>query len=161
MDVAEKKVVSIQYSGKLTDGTVFDSSEGKEPLEFLFGMGMIIPGLEEGMLGMSEGDKKTINVPAEKAYGQRMEDALQEVPKEQFPQDVELKEGMQLAAEGPQGVIPVVVSEIKENTVLVDFNHPLAGKDLTFDVEVVKVRDATEEELNHGHSHPEGHTHDE
>lgn len=160
MVVSEKKVITIHYTGKLGDGSVFDSSEGKEPLEFLYGVGMIIPGLEEGMKGMNVGDKKTIEVPSDKAYGPRMDEAQQEVPKDQFPEDITLEVGMQLAAEGPQGVIPVIVAEIKDDVVIVDFNHPLAGKDLTFDVEVIDVRDATPEELEHGHSHgPGGHHH--
>lgn len=153
MEVSEKKVITIHYKGTLADGTVFDTSEGKEPLEFIYGIGMIIPGLEEGLEGLKEGDKKTVEVPADKAYGKRQEEAMQEVPKSQFPEDIELKEGLQLAAQGPQGTIPVTVLEVGEENVKVDFNHPLAGKDLTFDVEVLGIREATKEELDHGHTH--------
>ena len=96
----------------------------------------------------------------EEAYGPRQEEAMQEVPKSQFPPEIKLEKGMQLAAQGPQGVIPVVVQEIKGDNVVVDFNHPLAGKDLTFEVEIVDVREATKEELDHGHVHgPGGHQH--
>lgn len=154
--IEEKKVVSMHYVGTLEDGEVFDSSEGREPLQFIFGVGQIIPGLEEGLAGLSVGDKKKVeNISPEKAYGQIHEEAMQEVPKTQMPQDMEIEVGMQLMAQGPQGPIPVVVKEIKEETVLMDFNHPLAGKTLTFDVEIVEVRDATETELNHGHVHGE------
>lgn len=156
MTITDKKVVKINYTGKLTDGTVFDSSVGKEPLQFIFGVGMIIPGLEEGIKGLKVGDKKTVEIPADKAYGQRNDAAIQEVPKDQFPKEIELKVGLQLMAQGPQGVLPVTIADIKENTVTVDFNPPLAGKDLTFDVEIVEVRDATEEELSHGHVHGPG-----
>lgn len=151
MEISNNKVVSIHYKGTLSDGTVFDSSEGREPLQFVFGSGMIIPGLEEGIAGLKVGDKKTVEIGFEKAYGPVREDAKQEVPKAQLPQDVELKVGMQLAAQGPHGVLPVTVSEIKEETVLMDFNHPLAGKDLIFEVEVVEVREATKEDLEGGH----------
>lgn len=152
--IEKNKVVSMHYTGTLEDGSVFDSSEGREPLEFISGVGMIIPGLEEGLEGLAKGDKKKIeNIAPDKAYGQIQEEARQEVPKDQMPQDMELEVGMQLAAQGPQGPIPVVIAEIKEESVVVDFNHPLAGKTLTFDVEIVEVRDATPEELDHGHVH--------
>lgn len=157
MEISNNKVVQIHYTGKLSDGTVFDSSEGKDALEFIFGSGMIIPGLEEGLAGLKTGDKKTVEIGFEKAYGPIQEQAKQEVPKAQLPADVPLEVGMQLAAQGPNGVMPVTVAEIKEETVLMDFNHPLAGKDLVFEVEVVTVREATKEELEHKHAHgPEG-----
>ena len=155
MEITDKKVVKLNYKGTLDDGSVFDSSEGREPLEFIFGTNMIIPGLEEGIKGLKVGEKKSVVIAPEKAYGPRMDEAMQEVPKEQMPQGVELKVGMQLAAQGPHGPMPVTVAEIKESTVLMDFNHPLAGKTLTFDVDVVDVRDATEEELAHKHAHHE------
>lgn len=162
MKVEDNKVVSIHYKGTFKeDGAVFDSSEGREPLLFLYGKGMIIPGLEEGMKDLSIGDKKTIEVGFEKAYGPVMPEAKQEVPKDQLPQDAELTVGMQLMAQGPQGAIPVTITEVKEATVTVDFNHPLAGKDLIFEIEVVEVREPTKEELEHGHAHGEGGVHHE
>lgn len=158
--VDKNKVVSIHYTGTLEDGTVFDSSDGREPLEFIYGIGQIIPGLEEGMVGLKEGDKKKIeSISPDKAYGEKSEEAKQEVPKSQLPQDVEVEVGMQLAAQGPQGPIPVVVDEIKDESVVIDFNHPLAGKELTFEIEVIKVRDADSSELDHGHVHGEDGTH--
>lgn len=154
--IEKNKVVSMHYTGTLEDGSVFDSSEGREPLEFIFGIGMIIPGLEEGISGLAVGDKKKVeNISPENAYGPIQEEARQEVPKDQMPQDMQLEVGMQLAAQGPQGPIPVVIAEIKEESVVVDFNHPLAGKTLTFDVEITNIRDATETELQHGHIHGE------
>ena len=147
MEIKEKTLVKLHYKGTLKDGSVFDSSEGREPLEFVFGMGMIIPGLEEGIKGLKKGDKKKVEISSDKAYGPRIEEAMQEVPKEQLPADVKLEVGMQLAAQGPQGVIPVTITEIKDNSIIVDFNHPLAGKDLTFDVEIIDVKEATEEDI--------------
>jgi len=146
MAIKENTIVKINYKGTLDDGKVFDSSEGREPLEFIYGMGMIIPGLEKELNGLNVGDKKTVKVAHTEAYGPVMEQAIQEVPKTQFPADMQLEVGMQLAAQGPQGPIPVLVKEIKEESVLVDFNHPLAGQDLTFEVEVLDVKEATEEE---------------
>lgn len=147
MAIENNSYVKIHYTGKLSDDTVFDSSEGKEPLEFVMGIGMIIPGLEKGLVGMNIGDKQTVKINSEEAYGPVHEQAIQEVPKDQFPADIELKVGMQLAAQGPQGAIPVVIKEIKEEAIIVDFNHPLAGKDLTFEVEVIEARASTEEDM--------------
>lgn len=147
MEVQPKKIVKLNYKGTLDDGSVFDSSEDKEPLEFLYGVGMIIPGLEKELEGLKEGDKKQVKVSSEDAYGEPDPNAIQEVSKEQFPEDIELKEGLTLAAEGPQGTIPVTVVEVGDETAKVDFNHPLAGKNLNFDVEVLEVREPTEEEL--------------
>lgn len=148
MEVSKDKLIKINYKGTLNDGTVFDSSEGREPLEFIFGLGMIIPGLEAGISGLKVGDKKEVKVEAKDAYGPVIEQAVQQVPKSQFPPDMQLEVGMQLAAQGPQGVIPVRVAEIKEDFVTVDFNHPLAGKDLIFNVEIVSVVDATDADMD-------------
>ena len=147
VEISDNKLVKLHYKGTLDDGSVFDSSEGREPLEFISGVGMIIPGLEKGIKGLKVGDKKQVKVSADEAYGPVMPEAVQEVPKSQFPEDLKLEVGMQLAAQGPQGTIPVVIKEIGDETVKVDFNHPLAGKDLTFDVEVIDVKDATPEDM--------------
>jgi len=161
MDIKEKSVVKMHYKGTLSDGTVFDSSEGKEPLEFIYGVGMIIPGLEKGILGLKVGDKKKIEVASDEAYGPLNDQAVQVVPKSQFPADLKLEKGMQLMAQGPQGAIPVVIADVMEEEIKVDFNHPLAGKDLVFEVEVTDVREATKEELEHGHVHgADGHHHE-
>ena len=147
MAIENNSYVKIHYTGKLSDDTVFDSSEGKEPLEFVMGIGMIIPGLEKGLVGMNAGDKKTVKINSEEAYGPVHEQAIQEVPKDQFPADIELKVGMQLAAQGPQGAIPVVIKEVKEEAIIVDFNHPLADDDLYFAGAVKDIREATESEM--------------
>ncbi len=163
MEIKANTVVKMHYKGTLEDGSVFDTSEGREALEFIYGVGMIIPGLEEGLQGLKVGDKKKVeNIPAEKAYGQRQDEAMQEMPKDQLPEEIrsQVQPGMQLAAQGPHGVVPVVVADVKEDTVVMDFNHPLAGKSLTFEVEITEVREATPEELSHGHVHgPDGHHH--
>lgn len=132
--------VQVHYTGKFADGTVFDSSEGRDPLEFTLGAGQIIPGFEEGVKDMEEGDKKTIEVSSEQAYGPRDEQLLKEISKEELPPDLQVSEGMQLQAQGPDNQpILLTVAEVKDDSVVLDANHPLAGQDLTFDVELVKV----------------------
>ncbi len=147
MEISNDKLVKIHYKGTLDNGEVFDDSTGKDPLEFISGMGMIIPGLEKELNGMKVGDKKTIKVESKEAYGPTIPEAVQEVPKAQFPPEIKLEVGAQLAAQGPQGMIPVKIAEVKEESVMVDMNHPLAGKDLTFEVEVIEVRDSNPEDL--------------
>jgi FKBP-type peptidyl-prolyl cis-trans isomerase 2 len=132
--------VKVHYHGKLTNGETFDSSAGREPLEFEIGSGSVIKGFDEGVSGMKVGEKKTINIPVEEAYGQRSEDMLIEFPKDRFPKDMEIKEGMQLMMSNGSGQnIPVVVVEVKEDAVILDANHPLAGEDLIFDIELVEI----------------------
>ena len=139
MKVETGKTVQMHYVGKLDDGTIFDSSEGKEPLEFIFGEGSIIPALEKELEGMEEGEKKQVVVKAEDAYGERNPEAIQKVSKDQLPPEIEPKVGMQLLAQTQTANIPVTIIEVEEDTITIDFNHPLAGKDLIFDVEIVKV----------------------
>jgi peptidylprolyl isomerase len=160
MENSKNYLIKIHYKGTLDNGEVFDSSEGREPLEFVSGLGMIIPGLEKEVETLEVGDKKTIKVNSEEAYGPILQEAIQNVPKDQFPQDIELKEGMQLAAQGPHGVIPVTIKKINENDIEVDFNHPLAGKDLTFEVEIVEKREANAEDISKFMPNQEGHSHD-
>lgn len=132
--------VKVHYHGRLTDGTTFDSSEGRQPLEFQVGSGMVIAGFDQGVTGMSVGEKKTINIPADEAYGQTNPDMVVEFPKAQFPEDMNPEVGMQLnMTNGGGQVIPVTIVEVKEETVLLDANHPLAGKDLVFDLELVEI----------------------
>ncbi|MFP4664454.1 MAG: peptidylprolyl isomerase [Bacteroidales bacterium] len=148
IDIKGKDFVKIHYTGSLSDGSVFDSSEGRDPLAFIMGVGMLIPGLEKSIAEKETGEKEKVVIAPAEAYGEIDEKAIQDVPKGQFPEDLELKEGLQLQAQTQQGPIPVVVKEIKPETVVVDFNHPLAGQELTFDYEVVEKRPATEEDLN-------------
>lgn len=132
--------VRIHYKGTLADGTVFDSSEGRDPLEFTVGAGQVIVGMDKEMAGMTVGEKKTILAVAEEAYGPRQDDAQQDVPREMIPAEIPLEVGLQLQMQSPQGqIIPVSVVAISEETVTLDANHRLAGEDLTFDIELVEI----------------------
>lgn len=132
--------VSIHYTGTLSDGSTFDSSEGREPLEFTIGSGQIIPGLDAALPGMTVGDKKTVEVPADEAYGQPDPNARQAVPRADIPADIPLDIGTRLQVQTPQGqVMPVTVVEVTEEQVILDANHPLAGQDLTFAIELISV----------------------
>ncbi|GGY36250.1 FKBP-type peptidyl-prolyl cis-trans isomerase [Parvularcula lutaonensis] len=135
--------VSINYTGKLADGTLFDSSEGREPLQFQLGAHQIIPGLERAIDGMSVGEKKTVTISPEDAYGERDESRMQAVPRAQLPADLPTEPGTQLAMQTQDGqTLPVTVAESNEETVVLDANHPLAGRELTFDVELVDIKAA-------------------
>ena len=132
--------VKVHYHGRLTDGTTFDSSEGRTPLEFEVGSGAVIPGFDNGVMGMSVGDKKTINIPADEAYGQRHQELVMDFPKERFPEDMNPEVGMQLMMNNGAGQqFPVTVVDVKDDTVTLDANHHLAGQDLVFDIELVDI----------------------
>jgi len=132
--------VKVHYHGKLTDGTTFDSSEGREPLEFQVGKGDVIPGFDEGVTGMAVGDKKTVTIPAEEAYGPVQEEMIMEFPIDRFPPEMKPEVGMQLNLSDQNGEqFPVIVADVKEEVVILDANHPLAGKDLVFDLELVEI----------------------
>ncbi|MCB1420554.1 MAG: peptidylprolyl isomerase [Notoacmeibacter sp.] len=132
--------VKIHYTGTLADGSQFDSSEGRAPLTFKLGAGQIIPGLERQIAGMAVGDSKTVTVPADEAYGPRNPEQIQEVPRSVLPPEVTPEVGMQLQAQAPNGMpVMLVVSAVTDETITVDGNHPLAGQDLTFAVEVVGI----------------------
>lgn len=132
--------VKIHYTGTLDDGTQFDSSEGREPLEFELGSGQVIPGFEKAVDGMAVGDSKQVNIPPEDAYGPRHEQMIQEVPKSALPDDLEPEIGMGLQAQGQDGqVLNLTVSAVGEDSITVDGNHPLAGKALNFDLQLVEI----------------------
>ena len=132
--------VKVHYHGKLRSGETFDSSNGREPLEFTLGSGQVIPGFDDGVTGMKVGDKKTIEIPVDQAYGQKREDMLFEFPKTQFPDDVTPQVGDQLMmSDGSGQQFPVTIAEVKEESVVLDANHPLAGQDLIFDLELVEI----------------------
>ncbi|MCF7982995.1 MAG: peptidylprolyl isomerase [Thiohalocapsa sp.] len=132
--------VKVHYTGSLSDGTQFDSSQGQEPLAFTLGEGNMIPGFEQAVMGMSQGDKKTITIPCGEAYGERNEDMKQVVPRSVIPDEIDLVEGMVLHAEGPDGqTVRFTVAGFDEQQVQIDGNHPLAGHDLTFDLELVEI----------------------
>jgi len=132
--------VKVHYHGKLTNGETFDSSEGRSPLEFEIGKGMVIKGFDNGITGMIVGEKKTINIPCDEAYGPQNPDMLIEMPKDRFPADMEIVPGAPLMmSDGSGQNFQVVVTEVKEEVVVLDANHPLAGKDLIFDIELVEI----------------------
>ena len=160
MQIAERTVASFHYT--LTDdaGKVIDSSAGNEPLTYLHGVGGIVPGLEKAMAGRSAGDRFDVVVTPEEGYGEPNEMLVQTVPREAFQGVDDIEEGMQFQAQTPQGAISVAVTKVEDGLVTVDGNHPLAGQTLHFAIEVVDVRDASVEEVVHGHVHgPGGHHH--
>lgn len=156
MQATKDKVVRIDYTLKDDEGTVLDSSEGREPVSYLHGAQNIVPGLETALEGQAAGDSLTVSVPPEQAYGQRDPNRVAEVPKANFPPEANIEVGAQFQAETAAGPQVVTVVKVTDEEVTVDANHPLAGKTLHFDVKVVDVRDATEEEIEHGHAHGPG-----
>ncbi len=140
-EVKSGDTVKVHYHGKLTDGTTFDSSEGREPLEFEVGSGSVIAGFDNGVTGMKVGDKKTITIPVDEAYGQIQNDLLMEFPIDRFPADMKPEAGMELNMSNGAGQdFPVVITEVRDSSVILDANHPLAGEDLTFDLELVEIK---------------------
>ncbi len=132
--------ISLHYKGTLNDGTVFDSSVGREPLEFIAGSGQVIPGFDAGVMGMTVGEKKTINIPCKEAYGEVNEENRGDFPRTQLPPDMAIEVGMELEMTDDSGEsFPVVVIAVQEDTITIDANHPLAGQDLNFDLELVSI----------------------
>ena len=156
----QQKVVSFHYTLKDAKAQTLESSFGEEPLSYLEGVGQIIPGLEDALKGLKPGDKKSVHVAAAQAYGEFSKELVVEVPKEQIPKkDVEVGDRFHADSGGGQAQM-VVVTKVTDSHVTVDGNHPLAGQDLNFDVEISEVRDATADEVQHGHAHgPGGHNH--
>ena len=143
-------VYGIEYTVKNSKGEVVDSNKGQAPLEFISGKGQIIPGLEKEIETMNAGEEKTVNIPASEAYGEYNEEMVQEVPRDQF-EGIELQKGMTLYGQTPEGqTIAVTVKDFDDQKVIIDYNHPLAGEDLTFDVKVVTKREATADEALSG-----------
>ena len=160
MQIGDQKVVTLHYTLTDSEGTVIDKSEDGS-FAYLHGARNIIPGLENALTGKSAGDELTVSVAPDDAYGARDEAMTQQVPKNMFEDANEIAVGTQFHAQGPNGeTLIVTVMEVQEEHVVVDGNHPLAGVDLNFDVKIVDVRDASEEEIEHGHVHgPGGHQH--
>lgn len=132
--------VKVHYTGKLDDGTVFDSSAGRDPLEFTLGAGQVIHGFDKGVTGMDVGESKSVNIPSDEAYGPRHEGMMIDVPRSEFPPEINPAVGDHLQMRQQSGqLVNVVVSNVSDETVTLDANHPLAGKDLTFDIELVDV----------------------
>ena len=161
MSIKDNSAVSFHYSLADDEGQQLDSSAGKEPLAYLHGAGNIIPGLENALTGKAVGDSMTVAVSAAEGYGEVQQELIQDVPRTSFQGVEQIEEGMQFEAQtGQGGTVPVTVTAVTDETVTVDGNHPLAGKNLNFDVSIEAVRDATAEELEHGHVHgPGGHEH--
>lgn len=161
MNVAQDKVVLIHYTLTNDKGEVLDSSSGGDPLAYIHGQGNIIPGLEQALEGKQAGDKMNVKVAPADGYGERDPQLVQSVPRRNFGGATNLKPGMQFQAQTPQGHTRVVtVTRVQGDMVTIDGNHPLAGEQLTFDVEITEVRDPTQEEIAHGHVHgPGGHHH--
>jgi peptidylprolyl isomerase len=140
-EVRKGDTIEVHYTGKLSDGMIFDSSVGKEPLEFAVGSGQVIAGFDEAVLGMVVGESKVVNIPVDKAYGERNEEMVITAPLEHVPPDLKPELGMRLEMGGAHGeVIRVVVTEITESHITLDANPPLAGKDLAFEIEIVSIR---------------------
>jgi FKBP-type peptidyl-prolyl cis-trans isomerase SlyD len=160
MKVSKDSIVSLEYRLHLGDGQVVDESGPGQPLSYLHGRGQIVPGLEGQLEGMGSGESKKVIVAPAQGYGEHDPRGLQTVPRDMFPPNAQLQPGMTISAQTEGGdVIPITIREVKGEQVVVDLNHPLAGKTLHFEVTVREVRAATEEELEHGHAHGPGDEH--
>ena len=161
MKIAEKHVVTLNYTLKDNEDNIIDQSEDGS-FCYLHGASNIIPGLENALAGKSSGDALSVSVAPEEGYGPRDDARIQEVPRDAFPPEPEIEPGMQFNAEGPDGqAVMVTIAKVEDGTITVDGNHPLAGVTLNFDVTIADIRDASAEELEHGHVHgPGGHHHD-
>ena len=139
-EASNGNTVKIHYTGRFEDGTVFDTSADRDPLEFTVGSGQVIPGMDNAVSGMKVGDNQTVSIPPEEAYGSHDERLVQEVPKKMLPEDMTPEVGMQLQSQTPDGqTMQLVVTEVADETITVDANHPLAGRVLEFDIELVAV----------------------
>jgi len=156
MKISSNKVVVMHYAVSDSEGTLIDSSYDHQPLAVIHGTGYLIPGLEDALVDHQAGDKFEVSVKAQQAYGERNDNFVQSVPKAMFEGIEDLDIGTQLRATTDDGEQTVIVIDVSDDEITVDGNHPLAGIDLNFDVEILEVRDATEEELSHGHVHGEG-----
>ena len=157
MSDAPQQVIRFHYSvAEVGQPPMESSREGGQPIAALIGAGNIIPGLEQALIGKNVGDRFEVTVPAAEAYGERNEALTQRVPKKYFPTNVALRPGLTVMLQTQHGPRPVTVLKIGMSVIDVDLNHPMAGKDLSFDIEIVEIRDATEEELAHGHVHGDG-----
>jgi FKBP-type peptidyl-prolyl cis-trans isomerase 2 len=139
--VKANDTVRVHYTGKLADGEIFDDSRGREPIEFTLGAGQVIPGFEKAVLDMAVSDTKTVNIPSADAYGDHRPELIQAVPLSELPEEIKPEVGMQLVSQAPDGQqIPLVVTEVNDDNIMVDANSPLAGKDLIFDLELVEIK---------------------
>lgn len=158
--VEQDSVVSVMYTGTFPEsGEVFDTNVNQQPLVFLVGHGNMIEGFEQEMLGAAMGEVREFTLTPERAYGSRDDANVQSIPRSQFPEGMELEVGMVLGAQSDQGPMQFTVVDVNDEIVIVDLNHQMAGHTLHFSVEVVEIREATSDELAHGHAHGPGHHH--
>ena len=158
--VEQNSVVSVMYTGTFPEsGEVFDTNVNQQPLVFLVGHGNMIEGFEQEMLGAAMGETREFTLTPERAYGSRDDANVQSIPRSQFPEGMELEVGMVLGAQSDQGPMQFTVVDVNDEIVIVDLNHQMAGHTLHFSVEVVEIREATSDELAHGHAHGPGHHH--
>jgi len=156
MQIADHKAVKIHYTLTGQDDSVIDSSREGDPLDYIHGLGVLVPGLETVLQGKEAGDRIVVTVPPKEGYGERSDELLQKIERSMFEFDGDIEVGMRFQAETDHGVDLVEVTAVDEKYINIDANHPLAGATLNFDVEIVEVRDATEEEVAHGHVHGDG-----
>ena len=133
--------VSVHYTGTLDDGSVFDSSKDKDPFNFTTGTGAVIPGFDQAVVGMTVGETKGVHIPSDEAYGPRNMDAVIVIERESFPEDMDIQVGMTVQGEGPNGAFPATVAAVASNGITIDANHPLAGKNLNFEIELVSINE--------------------
>jgi len=146
--VSKGNKVVLEYEGKLDSGEIFDSSKGREPLEFVAGAGMVIKGFDESVIGMKKGEEKEFHIEAKNAYGEARPELVREIPKAMIKTDKEMKAGMVIMMATPDGhQIPLLIKEVKKDVVVLDINHPLAGKNLNFKIKVLDIKDASKEDL--------------
>jgi len=159
MKVENNKIVTVHYTGTFPESDeVFDSSKDKDPMSFLVGHKNMIEGFERELMGAETDETREFTLTPEDAYGNRNEEAIQEMPRDQFPEELEI--GMMFQAQSENGPMQFTINKVLEDVVKIDFNHPMAGKILKFSVTVIEIRDASEEELTHGHAHgAHGHHH--
>jgi FKBP-type peptidyl-prolyl cis-trans isomerase SlyD len=154
MKITNGRVVSLDYRLHLGDGDIIDESLPADPFVYMHGSGQIVPGLERSLEGLVVGDERKVVVEPGDGYGEYQPDGLQEIPRDAFPREVNLEIGQQFEARSPKGeTFPMIVKELRRESIVVDLNHPLAGRTLHFDVRVLSIRDATPAELSHGHAH--------
>lgn len=161
--VSDQLVVGIDYTLRDDEGEIIDSNEGYAPLEYLQGFNQIVPGLEKALYGMAVGDEASVVVAPDEGYGEYNPEAQEEVPLSMFPEDMDVEEGMSIQVQDEAGRVlqaTIVAVDEEDEIVVLDFNHPLAGVTLHFDIRIASLRNATAEELDHGHVHGEGHAHD-
>lgn len=159
LKVQNGQVVSMEYTLRV-DGDILDSSEGGDPLQFVTGVGNIIPGLESEMVGMGIGESKDVAVAAADGYGELDEEAFMDVPRDQFPKEIPMEVGTEIQVQDPSGAARYArIESVDEKFARLNFNHPLAGKELHFTVKVVAIRAALQEEIEHRHAHEDGHHH--